>query len=195
MSNSIERADTPETHLPGEVGVWMFIAGDVVIFTLFFAVFMHDRSANVALFAESQTALNQVYGAANTLLLLSSSWLVALGVHAARDAMAAFSARLFGLAFLCGAGFVGVKVLEWGEKLRAGLTLETNDFFMYYYLLTGIHLLHLLIGMGVLVFLWHLVRDGSLDERGIAVLESGASFWHLVDVLWIALFALLYLVR
>lgn len=173
----------------------MFIVGDTVIFTLLFAVFLYDRSADVALFAESQTALNQVYGAANTLLLLSSSWCVALGVHAARLAMAALSARLLALAFLCGAGFVGVKVLEWGEKLRAGLTLETNDFFMYYYLLTGIHLLHLVIGMGVLVFLWHVVRGGNLGERGVAVLESGASFWHLVDILWIALFALLYLVR
>ena len=96
---------------------------------------------------------------------------------------------------LCGFAFIGVKYFEWGEKIRAGLTIETNNFFMYYYLMTGIHLLHVIIGIGVLFFLWHTVRSGELNESGLTVLESGACFWHLVDILWIALFALLYLMR
>jgi len=195
VSVSADLRDSTKPHLPGEVGIWMFIIGDIVIFSLLFAVFVYYRSADVALFAESQQSLDQTYGAFNTLLMLSSSWFVALAVHAARKTLRAVSARFFGMAMMCGAGFVGIKYLEWGEKLRAGLTLETNDFFMYYYLLTGIHLLHVLIGMGVLTFLWCVVRGGDLSDRSVNALESGASFWHLVDILWIALFALLYLMR
>jgi nitric oxide reductase NorE protein len=88
---------------------------------------------------------------------------------------------------------VGVKVIEYGAKFRAGITLTSNDFFMFYFMLTGIHLLHVLIGMGVLTFLMRHTAAGVLDERRIQHLESGASFWHLVDLLWIVLFALLYL--
>ena len=99
------------------------------------------------------------------------------------------------LAILGGIGFVVLKYFEWSEKLAAGLTIETNNFFMYYYLMTGIHLMHMVIGIGVLVFLWHSVRDAEFDAQGVGVLESGACYWHLVDILWIALFALLYLMR
>lgn len=195
MSSSVDSQDSAKPHLPGEPGVWMFIIGDMAIFSLLFAVFVYYRSADVELFAESRQLLNQTYGAFNTLLMLSSSWFVALAVHAARKNLWAVSTRFFVMAMTCGAGFVAIKYLEWGEKIRAGLTLETNDFFMYYYLLTGIHLVHVLIGMGVLTFLWHAVRGGDSSERSVNVLESGASFWHLVDILWIALFALLYLMR
>ena len=195
MSATVDVPGPAKPHLPGEAGVWMFIIGDVVVFTLLFAVFVHDRSGDVALFAGSQTTLNQTFGAFNTVLMLSSSWFVALAIHGARNRLRSASMNFFAAAFLCGAGFIGVKYFEWGEKIRAGLTIETNDFFMYYYLLTGIHLLHVVIGMGVLAFLWRVARAGDLDSHGVDVLESGASFWHLVDILWIALFALLYLMR
>ena len=96
-------------------------------------------------------------------------------------------------------GFVVIKYFEWSEKIAAGLTIETNNFFMYYYVMTGIHLIHMVIGIGVLIFLWQSVRGTELDSRdvgmGVGVLEGGACFWHLVDILWIALFALLYLMR
>ena len=123
------------------------------------------------------------FGAFNTLLLLSRSWFVALAVHAARRSMRVSSKRFFALAFLCGLGFVVIKYFEWGEKIGAGLTLETNDFFMYYYLFTGIHLLHVMIGLGVLAFLWNVAHVSELNESDVNSLESGASFWHLVDIL------------
>ncbi|MEM7543174.1 MAG: cytochrome c oxidase subunit 3 [Pseudomonadota bacterium] len=195
MRESTLKPQAAEPHLPGETGVWMFIIGDVVIFSLFFGVFIYYRAADVALYAASQLTLNQVLGAFNTVLLLSSSWFVALAVHAARHARARLSARLLVAAAGCGIGFVIVKYFEWSEKIGAGYTLVTNDFFMYYFLLTGIHLLHVLIGIGVLSFLWSVIVKGDTSENTIVVLESGASFWHLVDILWIALFALLYLMR
>ena len=195
MSSTIEQSGSATPRLPGETGVWMFIIGDVIIFTLLFSVFVHDRSQEVALFAEQQLSLNQTFGAINTLVLLTSSWFVAMALHGARNNEKRFAGRGFAFAALCGFAFIGVKYFEWGEKIRAGLTIETNNFFMYYYLMTGIHLLHVIIGIGVLFFLWHTVRSGEMNKSGLTVLESGACFWHLVDILWIALFALLYLMR
>ena len=195
MSSTDELPDSVRPHLPGEPGVWMFIIGDVLVFSLLFSVFVYDRSQEVALFVEQQQLLNQTLGLLNTVLLLTSSWLVALAVHGARAGQLSWARSCFVSAILCGIGFVVVKYFEWGEKIAADLTLETNNFFMYYYLMTGIHLLHMVIGIGVLVFLWQSVRDAAFDTQGVGVLESGACFWHLVDILWIALFALLYLMR
>jgi len=181
--------------MPGEAGVWMFVIGDMLIFALLFSVFVYYRAQDVPLFAASQLSLNQAYGAFNTLLMLSSSWFVALAVHAAREQRRAWVTKCIGLAFACGAGFVAVKYFEYGEKFRAGHTITSNDFFMYYFLLTGIHLIHVVIGMGVLAFLWTTARSRVFDPPTVNVLESGATFWHMVDILWIVLFALLYLMR
>ncbi len=88
-----------------------------------------------------------------------------------------------------------VKFFEYREKILAGFMLTTNDFYMYYYMFTGLHLMHVLLGMGVLTYLWTVARTGDFRPQNINVLESGASFWHMVDILWIVLFALLYLMR
>ena len=140
----------------------MFIIGDVLVFSLLFSVFVYDRSQEVALFVEQQLLLNQTLGLLNTALLLTSSWLVALAVHGARAGQLSRARSCFVSAILCGIGFVVVKYFEWGEKIAADLTIETNNFFMYYYLMTGIHLLHMVIGIGVLVFLWQSVRGAEL---------------------------------
>jgi len=185
----------PRPHIPGDPGIWVLISGDLAIFSLFFVVFLYYRGLNIELFAASQARLNQAFGALNTLLMLSSSWFVALSVRGARQSMRRMTALGFGLAFLCGVAFAIVKIFEYGEKLRAGITPSTNDFFMYYYVFTGIHLGHVLIGMGVLAGLGLYSRGGGFDARMVRNLETGASFWHLVDLLWIVLFALLYLLR
>ena len=182
-------------HLPGESGVWVFIIGDLFVFGLFFVVFVYHRALDVPLYTHSQATLNQTYGAVNTFLMLSSSWFVALAIHAARDNLAKLTSRFIVLAGACGVAFVMVKSFEYSEKISAGYVITSNDFYMYYYMLTGIHLMHVVIGLGVLTFLWHTSRTDSLDEKCITTFESGASYWHLVDIVWIILFALLYLMR
>ena len=195
MSLTYEQPDPVKPHLPGETGVWMFIIGDILIFSLLFAVFIYDRTHEVALFIEQQQRLNQTLGLFNTLLLLTSSLFVALAVSAARARQLSRARGCFLWAILGGLGFVVIKYFEWSEKIAAGFTIESNNFYMYYYLMTGIHLMHMVIGIGVLVFLWRSVSYRAFDAQNIGALESGACFWHLVDILWIALFALLYLVR
>jgi nitric oxide reductase NorE protein len=182
-------------HLPGEVGVWVFILGDMVVFSLFFVTFIYYRAQEVEVFATSQTMLNQNRGALNTLLLLASSWFVVLGVRSLHQRLAHLAPRLFGLALLCGVGFVVVKVFEFEEKIRHGVTATTNDFFMYYFIFSGIHLLHVLIGIGVLAFMIAHLRQHAVRDPNLMLIESGASYWHMVDLLWIVLFPLLYLIK
>jgi nitric oxide reductase NorE protein len=182
-------------HVPGEVGIWVLILGDMTVFALFFGVFVHYRSHEAAVFAHSQATLNRTYGAVNTLLLLTSSLFVVSGVEAVRRGMRNVAPKLFVGAFVCGLGFSFIKYLEYSAKARHGISLNTNDFYMYYFILTGIHFFHLLIGMGVLVALIVLTRKEKLSEKQFAFVEGGACFWHMVDLLWIVLFALLYLVH
>jgi nitric oxide reductase NorE protein len=181
--------------MPGEAGIWIFISGDLVIFSLFFLTYLYYRADQLPLFASSQSHLNQGFGLLNTFFMLSSSWFVASGVRAARRNQPKAPAICFMLALACAAGFAAVKLIEYREKIGAGITILTNDFFMYYFMLTGIHFFHVLIGMGVLIYLTQATLPGVYDAAKIKHVETGASFWHVVDLLWIVLFALLYLVR
>lgn len=189
-----EQATRSHPHLPGESGVWVFILGDMLMFAAFFIVFMFYRGEDVALYAKSQLTLNQHLGAVNTFLMLSSSWCVAVAVETARGGRPRGAQGWLLSAMACAVGFVVVKFFEYSEKIAAGFTLTSNDFFMYYYMLTGLHLMHVLLGLGVLSYLWLTLRAPAAAST-LRTLESGASFWHMVDILWIVLFALLYLVR
>lgn len=180
-------------HVPGEEGVWLLISGDLILFSLLFVVFLRMRGEQPAVFEQGRSLLDQKLGLLNTLLMLSSSWFVATAIRAARRQMVRATVGCFGAALACGAGFVVVKGFEYGAKLGAGIGLTSSDFFMLYFIYTGIHLLHVVIGMGVLTALILYSRSGGLAPGKLRNLESGASFWHLVDLLWIVLFALLYL--
>jgi nitric oxide reductase NorE protein len=186
----------PSGHLPGEPGVWILIGGDMLVFSLFFLTFLTYRNASVALYEASQAKLHLSLGLSNTVLLLTSSWSVAQAVRAARVGRSKAAVGFFGIAFLCGLGFCVVKLVEYHEKLVAGIDMGANEFFMFYFMLTGIHLLHVIVGLGVLLVLrTKISRQQELYHGDITLIESGATFWHLVDILWILLFALLYLAR
>ncbi len=172
----------------------MFVLGDMLLFSLFFGTFLYYRNEQIELFLEAQLLLNRHYGAVNTLLLLTSSWFIARAVGLYRIGNAAPAKQFIAFAFLCGLGFAVIKVIEFGEKFAAGITLNTNDFFMYYYMFTGIHFVHVLIGLGVLLLMWR-TAGRTPTQRSIMTLENGATFWHMVDLLWIVLFPLIYLLR
>lgn len=180
-------------HVPGEAGVWLFIFADMVVFTIFFAVFLIERAEDPALFAESRTAVNVAAGALNTLVLLTSSLLVVLGVHAAQREARQRAGRLFAGAAFLGVVFLVVKVIEYGQKFAAGIYPGTDDFFLYFFIFTGIHALHVSLGLVGLAIIRMVVRRPRPRDHDLRVIEIGACFWHLVDLLWIVLFPLLYL--
>lgn len=180
-----------ERRIPGEGGVWVLIGGELVVFSLFFLLFTYYRGLDPALFERSQQALDQGIGLTNTLVLLTSSLLVALGVRRVQTNRPG-AAMFFRLGLLCGAIFAALKAIEYSQKVVHGIMPLTNDFFMYYFAFTGIHLVHVLIGSGGLLFMSFVARREPSASRTMIV-ECGGIFWHLVDLLWIMLFALFYL--
>lgn len=182
-------------RLPGDRDVWIFICAELIAFGLFFVVYAVYRAADVDLFNASQLRLDRGLGVLNTLLLLTSSWAVMSAVEAARCNRVAIVPRYLALAITLGAGFMVVKYFEYSVKIDAGITLTTDMFYMFYFCLTGIHLLHVIAGTIILIVMCVNARGGLYHAGNLNGLEAGASYWHLVDLLWIFLFALLYLLR
>jgi nitric oxide reductase NorE protein len=179
--------------VPGEAGLWLFILADMTLFAVFFAIAIVVRADQHAMYSDSSAALHQGLGAANTLLLLTGSAFVALAVRATRRDASAVAARLFGLAIACALGFVAIKAIEWADLLSQGDSVSTNDFFQLYFMLTGMHLVHVLVGTGALIVIRRRVARRAASRYEPQIVEGGASYWHMVDLLWLVLFPLLYL--
>ena len=180
-------------HLPGDINIWVFVLADLFSFAFYFVVFMVYRIEHGSVFLDSQRHLSLTAGTINTLVLLASSRFVALAVQATRAGDLSRAMRLISLAGLCGIFFTVVKVFEWYDAVANGFTLPRNEFFMFYFALTGVHLFHVLLGLLVLALVLHELRDPSL--RRPSMVEAGAIYWHMVDLVWVVLFALLYLMR
>ena len=182
-------------RLPGVDGIWVFIGADLVIFAILFLSFMQDRLKNPAVFEASRQTLNMHLGGLDTLILLTSSWSVALAVQAMKRDQIGREPRLLLGGAMTGLMFMVSKSVEYFQKFAHGVTPGTNPFFMWYFTLTGIHLAHVVTGTSLLTYLWVRSRRGTYDHLHRAVPESVASFWHLVDLLWVVLFPLLYLMK
>ena len=182
-------------RLPGVDGIWVFIGADSVIFAILFLSFMQDRLKNPAIFEASRHTLNMNLGGIDTIILLTSSWSVALAVQAMKRDEIDREPRLLLGGAITGLMFVASKSIEYFEKFAHGITPGTNPFYMWYFTLTGIHLIHVVVGTSLLTYLWVRSWRGTYDHLHRAVPESVASYWHLVDLLWIVLFPLLYLLK
>jgi nitric oxide reductase NorE protein len=196
---SLAEVDTADhvkaRRLPGVDGVWVFIGADLVIFAILFMSFMQDRLKNPAVFEASRQTLNMHLGGIDTLILLTSSWSVALAVQAMKRDQIDREPRLLLGGALTGLMFMASKSIEYFQKFAHGITPGTNPFYMWYFTLTGIHLVHVVVGTSLLTYLWIRSRRGTYDHLHRAVPESVASYWHLVDLLWIMIFPLLYLMK
>jgi nitric oxide reductase NorE protein len=185
---------TPRTdHLPGDGAIWVMVLGDLIIFGSYFVIFMVHRAIAPQEFLEAQQHLNLTIGAVNTLVLLTSSWFIARSVLAARAGDIAAALRLTYLGGACGVVFIAIKAYEWATKITQGQVMGDQEFFNFYYMLTGVHLFHVALG---LLILGIVVRDlKNPRKRRMSMVESGAVYWHMVDLLWVIIFGLLYVVR
>jgi nitric oxide reductase NorE protein len=191
----VRDAPAPQLRrIPGEQGTWVFLFGDMVVFGAFFATFMVERAKAAELFGLSRKTLHIGVGLTNTIVLLISSLCVVVAIGAIRAGAGALATRSMTVAMLCGFGFVTLKVFEYTSLLSAGHGAGANHFYLYYFILTGLHLFHVCIGIAVLALLMTQARRSEISPTRMAVIEGGGCFWHLVDLLWIVLFALLYLV-
>lgn len=185
---------TSPGHIPGEAGLWIFLFGDMTIFAAIMLAFLWDRRADIDGFKDAAHQLIQPIGAVNTLVLLLSSYLVVRALFAHRAARHIAARRLIAGAMVCAAVFAGLKAVEYYAELSAGHTPASGQFFTFYFILTGLHLLHVVVGTALLAA-WHVMcgrrRAWNTTER---VVEGIACYWHMVDLLWVAIFAVVYLV-
>lgn len=184
----------PARRIPGESGTWVFLFGDMLVFGAFFATFMVERAKAPDVFDVARRTLHLGVGLANTLVLLTSSLFVVVALGALRSGERHSARSAVTAAMMCGGVFIALKVFEYHSLVVDGHGAGANHFYLYYFILTGVHLLHVCVGMAVLTFLLTQTRRHELSDNRIAVIEGGACFWHLVDLLWIVLFPLLYLV-
>lgn len=182
-------------RLPGDSGVWAFIIADMAAFAMFFLIFTVGRMAAPELYEDSRQQLDATIGLLNTLILLTSSYVMIRAVESARIANRIGTIRNLVLTILIGLGFAVTKVLEYKAKGAAGIGLTTNEFFTYYFAFTGIHFLHYVIGIAALLMMLAKARADALDDRFRTWIESVGCYWHMVDLLWIMLFPLLYLLK
>jgi nitric oxide reductase NorE protein len=181
-------------RVPGEAGTWVFLFGDMLVFGTFFATFMVERAKAPAIFDVSRKTLHTGVGVTNTLVLLTSSLCVVVALGALRSGARHIARSALLAAMVCGGMFILLKVFEYHSLVAVGHGGGANHFYLYYFILTGIHLFHVCVGMAVLAFLLAQTRRHDISATRMAVVEGGACFWHLVDLLWIVLFPLLYLV-
>jgi len=185
--------DTAPPRLHGDLAIWLLIAAELLTFGILFVSFAVARWREPAVFAAGQATLTLGSGAINTLLLLGGSAAVVVAVQALRTYRPSASRRALLLAVGCALAFLALKGHELAGKYAAGVDLDSSSFWMFYILLTGFHFLHVAVAAIVLALLWWLLRRAPAGR--LHALETGGIFWHMVDLLWIVLFPLVYVAR
>lgn len=198
------------THHPhkdyagAKLGMWLFLFTELLLFGGLFLLYAVYLKRYPQEFAAGGRQLDWVMGTANTVILLTSSLFAAMAVSAVQRDERRRAVWLAGGTILCAAGFMAIKYVEWSAKIGHGIypgseqlkagTPGESVFFSLYYMTTGIHGLHVLIGAALLGWIAVKVKAGEVHAGDYVLLENGALYWHLVDLIWIFIFPLYYLV-
>jgi len=187
------------------MGMWLFLFTEVILFGGLFAVYAVYRFMHPEDFHHASGELSLFFGAANTVILLTSSLTVAMSITAMQKGDKKKSLILLGLTLLFAIAFLVNKYFEYSAKIEHGLFPGTEhfyelphgeaQFFYLYFFMTGLHGLHILVGLIILSFMAVYIMRGTITQDNYTLLENGGLYWHLVDVIWIFLFPLLYLIK
>lgn len=177
----------PLSDLPGNPIMWVLVISELVAFGAFLLSFGIARLVYSDIFAAGQALLDIRLGGLNTLLLVTSGWLAAKAVQQAAEGRPKAARPWLAGAAALGLGFLVVKGMEYADKAAQGISIDTDTFWTLFYLITGFHAAHVVMGVVILAIVgW---RNSTEN------LESGAAFWHMVDLVWLIIFPVLYLVR
>lgn len=176
--------------LPGGPLVWFVFWLEILTFALFFLGFAWVGRSESAMFQAGQALLHPAQGTLNTLILLTGSWMAARAVCLSR-LNRSFRPWLIGTGF-SGVIFIAVKLWEYQQVYAHGISLSTNMFWFFYLFLTLLHNAHVVLGVGLMFYLAWKFRTGSLLAEQQTSLEATAVYWHLVDIIWVLLFPLVY---
>jgi cytochrome c oxidase subunit 3 len=189
------------------LGMWLFLATEVMFFGGLFLAYILYRGLYPQAFAVASSHLDVTLGGLNTAVLIGSSFTMAMAVHSAEDGNSKAIARFVALTMLLGAVFLGVKAYEyhhkWVEQLVPGPGFlfeggahgpQVEIFFLLYFIMTGLHALHMVIGMGIMAMLLKWNAEGRFADGYASPVHVSGLYWHFVDIIWIFLFPLLYLI-
>ena len=190
VSMSLPAPHGNRRDLPGDLAIWCFILAELLVFGVFFLAYAFARAHNVELFNASQQDLNRTSGAINTLVLITSSYFVVLAVDRIRQGHSRACTRWLIAAMACGAAFLVLKMVEFSGKIEAGISMSTNTFYMFYLGRGFFHFMHVMLGMVILAPLRSRHGAAATTPADHAGVETGASYWHMVDLVWIVLFPL-----
>lgn len=191
----------------GKLGIWLFLATEVLMFGGLFVGYLIFHSLYPETFAEGAKYLDWKLGALNTIVLLVSSFTMAISIHYAQTNQPKKSFNMMGVTVLCGLIFMVVKYFEYSHKFHMGLkpgelftfgeaaSSNLALYFSFYFCMTGLHGSHVLVGMGLIGWAMYRTKRGDFDSEHYTFVEGAGLFWHLVDLIWIFLFPLLYLVE
>jgi len=183
-------------HPPGDLAIWIFILAELLVFAVFFAAYAFSRMNNVELFNEFQQHLDRKAALINTFALVTSSYFVVRAVSAIRDDNRRLCIRWLWSAIVMGGVFVVVKIGEYHHHfVEEDVNLSTNIFYMFYISLTFFHFMHVIMGMIILGAVAVMARQGKYSSSEHTGVETGASYWHMVDLVWLILFPLVYVMR
>lgn len=202
-------SETPHAHavhrddFGARLGMWLFLVTEMILFGGLFIAYSYMRATYPADFHHAGAELNATLGVTNTLVLLTSSLTVALSIVAIQHGDRLKSMAFLAASLALGLTFLGIKATEWAVKFHHGLypnaahlaTLPHGEqvFFGLYFTMTGLHGLHVIIGLGVLAYMLVQVARGRICQDRYVHLENAGLYWHLVDVIWIFLLPLFYL--
>jgi|TARA_R110000851_G_scaffold90253_1_gene196835 nitric oxide reductase NorE protein len=182
-------------HLPGDLAMWFFILAELTVFAIFIIGFAVTRQLYPDMFQQGQTYLHPVAGGINTIALISSSCLVALSLNAVKHSRQDYAAALLGGALLTAGVYLAVKSWEYNELIQQGFGLSTNTYFTLYFFITAFHFMHVILGMIILGSMAYKTTRGAYQGKSLSGFESGACYWHMVDLVWIIIFPLLYVIN
>lgn len=178
---------------PGGILLWILILLELFTFGLALAGLMYYRFQEPDLFAQSTAVLNKTLGGINTIVLLTSGFFMAAAVHFFKKENIKNGIYSMLATILIGSAFLFIKWFEYEEKLNVGLGVEENMFFTFYWLLTGFHFIHVIVGLVILTLILVKITNNKKAIK-IEDIESGGAFWHMCDLIWLLIFPALYLV-
>jgi cytochrome c oxidase subunit 3 len=193
-----------------KLGMWLFLATEILMFSGLFLAYFILRMFYPEMVLEAHEQLSKLHGGINTVVLLTSSYTMALGVRAIQLGDVKKLRTMLALTMLCGCIFMVVKYFEYSAKFEHGMLpgkfysahlhgYEIDGlphiFFGVYFMMTGLHGIHVLIGLGIMLWMFVRAGRGEFNATNYVAIENTGLYWHLVDLIWIFLFPLLYLVK
>ncbi len=180
---------------PAGILLWIIIFLEILTFTIGLAVFLYSKNGDYEAFTQSQAMLNKTFGMVNTLVLITGGFMMATSLHQLKSGNNQKSLVWIRGAAMMGLLFLFIKGYEYYDKIGHGLTIDYDSFYTFYWLLTGFHFIHVMVGAVILLFIARGIRKGTYSKEDYIDVESGGAFWHMCDLIWLFLFPVLYLMN